>query len=262
MPQKETSLFFRLVLVIKISIIVFIVFFVLFLIMDNIIMPMYVHLGDEVDMPDVTEMADVEALAKLKDYGFKIKKEEKYDSYRSAGIVLDQSPPAFTSVKKGRLVRLTVSLGEKKVPVPDLIGISERDAEIRLQESSLKLGKKYRKLSSYPEGTVISQLYQPMMQVSKGTEVSITVSLGQLPDEIIMPNVINKNVSDAVETVEKKGLIVGELRFQIRNNLLPSTVIKQIPAAGHVMALHDTVYLTISRIDTIYSQKDINNNYK
>lgn len=239
----------------KIGSISLVILVIAFLILDNIVMPIYVRHGEEIEMPDVTVLEFLDAIGILNDYGFEVRKTSQYDSYREKGVVIEQNPEPFKIVKKGRIVYLTVSLGEKLVKVPELRGISERDAEIRLQENNLKLGTKYYEPSNDPEGTVIKQLYETDMTIPKGSSVSITVSLGTPPDEIFMPDVINKNVKDASDMIHKRGLAVGEFEYQVQNNLLPNTVIDQIPPMGSVLALGDTVYFIISRIDSSSSKR-------
>ena len=53
-----------------------VIFFVI--IMDKIVMPFYVQLGDEVDLPDVIEMPLIEAQRLLSEQGFQVVSEHEF----------------------------------------------------------------------------------------------------------------------------------------------------------------------------------------
>jgi hypothetical protein len=96
-----------------------------------------------------------------------------------AGQVISQSPVAGTQVAPGSLVGLTVSLGPTQVPVPDLIGKDENFAILLLQFGSLIPGTITRVNSdTVPAGQVISQDPAPGTQLTTGSFVDLTVSLG------------------------------------------------------------------------------------
>lgn len=255
MDKKESGIFAKIIKILKIggigagAIIIFI------LLMDKVIMPLYVGYGNEVTLPDVTQNDYSSAVISLHKLGFKVVKESKYDPYANTGIVLSQNPLPFTVVKKGRTVHLTVSLGEQKVTVPNLVGISARDAEIKLQENNLMAGEIEYQFSSMPEGIVINQQYESMTELKKGTQVSFTISSGEEKKQVIMPNTINKSISIAVDMVKREGLVVGKSLFEVRNDLLPNTVIFSHPSEGQILIPGDTVYFIISKIDTSSTRK-------
>ena len=246
----------------KYCLIVFSVVFLLFIIMDKIVMPLYVRLGDEIKMPDVTGEDRYEAKLQLERLGFKVDdNEKKYHPYSQLGEVLSQSPPPFTRVKKKRLVRLTISLGEEKIKVPDLFLLSPREAELELLKNNLKLGKRiFIFLPEYTEGVVIAQSYEKDMEVPKGTVVNITINRGQKPENVTVPYVENNLLENAIDILEKNLLHAGPIEYQldINNEYLPNTVLFQNPKAGEIVFPGDSVQLWISKIDTTnYFQKYI-----
>jgi len=216
-------------------------------------MPLYVRHGYEIVMPDVTGKDHLEAKLELERHSFIVDDEtRKYHPYRQAGEVLSQFPTYGTKVKKGRTVRLTISLGEERVKVPDLFLKSLRDAEIELLENNLKLEKLYIYSREYPEGTVIYQSYEKDMELPKGTVVVITVSRGQETQNVPVPYVENKFLENAIDILEKNGLHAGPIDFQIdvNNEYLPNTVLRQMPKPGVVAEPGDSVHLWVSKIDT------------
>ena len=235
------------------SLIAFSIVFVFSLIFDKIFMPLYVRLGDEVEMPDVTEKSDMQAVRELQRLGFTVViNEEKYDPYHPQGVVLSQLPEPYTRVKKGRLTRLTVSLGEQKIKVPNLISLSPRDAELKLFQSNLKKGEEFYKYSpEYPEGIVISQSYEAGMEIKKGTVVDLTISLGLESREFEMPDLRFKTLESAAEKIKTSRLKVGKVIYNIDNNFLPNTVLFQNPQPGQIVSPGDSITFIVSAIDTI-----------
>jgi len=226
------------------------------LLMDYIAFPLYVRHGRELELPDVTEQTFDEAKRLLDSKGFVVvKDDEKYDPHHQEGIVLQQNPLPFSTVKKGRRVYLVISAGERQAVVPDLTKSSEREAILKISAAQLSLGEKLYEYSSFfPLGVVFKQSQYSGTKVKKETKIDITISLGAEPNEIIVPDVVGTILERAEETIKKTGLAIGEITFSVNNDLLPNTVLFQSIASGNVANISDTVSLIISRIDTTINQ--------
>ncbi|MDZ7262777.1 MAG: PASTA domain-containing protein, partial [candidate division KSB1 bacterium] len=207
--------------------------FLLLLLCDKVVMPLYTKHNEEVEVPNITQISFDEAETILEKQGFQIVKEaEKYDSHFPPGYVLTQNPEAFSKVKSGRRVYVIVSMGERMVKVPQLIGRSERDAQFILNSLGLVLKDVlYDHSSYYPEGVVSEQSLPKDQEVKVGTEISIMVSLGRFPDRFIVPSLVGKNLNQAKMILTKSGLTLGKVEYQVEPELLPETVISQsLPA--------------------------------
>ena len=75
--------------------------FILFtLLMDKLIMPLYIKLGDESEMPDVIEMYVNEARDVLTQKGFQVLVQDSmYDANHEEGYVIEQNPYPYATVK-------------------------------------------------------------------------------------------------------------------------------------------------------------------
>ncbi len=226
--------------------------FVMFIAIDNIIMPLYVNLGKEVDLPDVTQKSDAQAILELRNLGLMVGViGRKYNSFYPEDTVLSQNPIAGTRVKTGRAIELTVSRGDQKVKIPDLINLSPRDAELRLQRLNLIKGEEYYNFSDdYTEGIVISQSYESGTEVTKGTIIDITVSLGLESKEFEMPDVRLKTLETASETFRQNRLRIGGIIFNVNDEFLPNTVLFQDPQPGMDVSPGDSVIIIVSRMDS------------
>ncbi len=229
----------------------FVGFIVLVVVCDQAIMPLYVKHGKDVVLPNVVGKSFQEAQKELTAKGFRtIFDKETYSSDYPAGTVTFQNPFPESVVKKGRRVYLTVSKGERRVVVPKLTGGSERDAELKLRRLGLKIGKKNYEFSSYfPKGVVTSQSVSEGDTLQVGQSVDFTVSLGDVPEHFIVPNLVGKSLSEATYILLHAGLKVGRVTSEVNNDLLPETVIQQSFPAGTEVEMGQAVDLVVSKID-------------
>ena len=228
--------------------IILLVIFIIVVLIDNIVMPLYVKLGDEIEMPDVIEMSVQEATTLLTDNGFQVViKDSLYDADHPVGTVIEQNPYPYAMVKDGRRVYLSISIGEKPIIMPKLFGVSPREAELILDTYELKLrSKSYVFSDMYHEGTVMAQSYPPGQPIKGGTGIDITISLGQLEENLKIPDLIGKSLHEARETLKALNIKIGEITFQERESILPETVLDQSLKPGTIFKPEDVVDLTVS----------------
>ena len=242
----------RFILYLKYTVISIAVMFLLFVTFDNLIMPMYVHSGDEIDLPDVAGKSRTQAILELRRLGVKVDaSQQKYDPFHSEGTVLLQNPIPGTLVKRGRIVELTVSLGEQKVKVPDLRGLSSRDAELQLAQFNLQKGNEYYNYSDeFPEGIVISQALESGMEIAKNTVIDLTISLGLESKEFAMPKIQFKTLETASTILRQNRLRIWGIIFNVNDEYLPNTVLLQEPQPGFIVSPGDSVILIVSKMDS------------
>jgi eukaryotic-like serine/threonine-protein kinase len=241
---KETKLFKIIVIVVSM------IFLALF--MDKIIMPWFVNLGDEIEMPDMVEMTVDEAKDTLEKSDFNvIIADSLYDANYAEGTVVEQMPVAFSTVKKGRNVYLTVSNGEKPIIMPNLFGMSPRDAELKLKSMGLRLNTTLQVYNEmYPAGAVIAQSQPKDEPVSKNSRITITVSLGEMPSHRKIPNLIGKSLSAARQQLRQLDVTINEIEYEGNNSFLPNTVLKQSLKEGSTIGEQSEIDLVVSKLET------------
>lgn len=134
-----------------------------------------------VEVWEVTGYSLEEAQNKLTSLGFLVSKAEAYSDSIEAGLIISQSPVGGTKAPKGSVITVTVSLGkeEKKVRVPNLVGLTEEDGTFEAIEVGLAIGSvSYVYSSEVPEGYICYQSYSHGTYVDEGTELDIKVSQG------------------------------------------------------------------------------------
>lgn len=221
---------------------------ILSFIMDLFIMPFYTKLGKEYELPDVTDKPVDDAIDILKENGFNpIIKDSVYDEHFSPGSVIQQNPLSYSLVKRGRRVYLVVSIGEKPIYMPKLIGLTPQDAEFRIREANLVLNQVIYDFSDfYHRGVVINQSVPAGEMVEKNKRINITVSLGPAPTSMEVPNLIGKSLQAAEKELDVVGIRVGHVRHIYRPRLVPGTVVNQSISAGTNATKVDSINLLIS----------------
>jgi len=239
----RTSLIFKA----AIGAVVLILFILLF---DRVIMPWYVRLGDEVELPDVVEMTMDQASDTLTAAGFiPVIADSVYDAHYPVGSIVEQNPPPYSVVKTGRHVYLTVSIGEKPIRVPNLFYKSPRDAVLLLEAEGLKLGQKFYEYTEMSlAGVVISQSYPPGQIVKKDTPVDITISLGPMPKQKKIPDLVGKSLDAAKKQLALLGIKKISVEYVDKENILPETVVWQSLPSGTPVTDSISIDLKVSKI--------------
>jgi len=224
-------------------------FVVLLFIFDSFIMPYYVNKGGTLTVPNVVGIKEEAARKILDSLHLEPRRGEvRQDPAYPEGYVILQNPAPEQIVKTGRRVYLTISGGEQDVIVPSLRGRSIRDAKFALDRAALHQGAiQYQVSIDLPEGTIISQDIPPGSKVKKSTYISVVVSAGESIDSIYVPALTGKTLTEALKILKEKGLRSGNITYQYNDELLPNTVIDQLPRENEVVTTQKEVDLFVSQ---------------
>lgn len=225
---------------------------VLALLMDLVVMPLYTHRGVETELPDVTERSYEEAKSILEKHGFRmVKYKDVFEATYPESTVVQQTPPPYSMVKKGRRIYVTLSAGEKKVTVPSVVGISERDAVFRLNQAGLEVAEDvYYEYDSYrPKGVVKAQSLMEGTEVLEGSTIAITVSNGEWPSRFVVPDLSGKSLSVARAMLRQNGLMLGVVEYKTRKDLIPNTVVEQGLQPGTEVEQNTSVSVVVSKLE-------------
>ena len=225
--------------------------FSIIMLLDKVIMPKYIRHGD------VHYMVNV--IGKSLKYSQKILISEGYKSLISdtlytakfqPGTIVDQYPLPNTRVKQGRTVRLKVAQPEKMVPIPDLIGMSLRSAELALNQNGLAVDTVYKEYNSdVPSGNVTWQYPKGGDLLNRGMGIHMTISLGVPPNFFQVPNVFGLSKKKAERDLQKAGFKIGKIYYRQNEDLIPYTVLDQSIPAETVLEEPTAIDLTVSVLD-------------
>lgn len=204
-------------------------FIILFSLADDIIMPIITRHGSEFELPDVLgyQKEDAIELLKMAHLGLEVTSEE-YHPDKPPGTVLSQYPPSGTMVKSGRIIKVVTSIGQKFIKVPPLAGFSVRQAKLNIEAANLVLGDVAWTFSdSLPERVVVFSYPATGTEIPIGSPVNLMVNRGRLSGIVFMPNLVGKQLEEAISTLDGLGLKVGLVTHVRDENYLPETVMEQ-----------------------------------
>lgn len=127
----------------------------------------------QITVPDVTGKSKEEAQQLIEAAGLKFSAVEQ-DNAQSAGTAISSSPKAGESAPESSTVTVFISSGQ--VPVPDVRGKTEAEAEAALAQAGFKVGNVTKQASSSPAGTVISQTPSSGEKASPENPVDLVIA--------------------------------------------------------------------------------------
>lgn len=180
--------------------------------------------------------------------GFNVKIEEEYHDYIPEGHIISTDPAEGSVVAHGSTITLKVSKGqnddEHKTKVPDFIGLTEKEAKEKLEESNLRLGSFKYVSSDKPKGTVVFQNVAAEQKVLEGTRINFEVSRGST--QIILDDYENTDYRNA-ELAIKNLKLSAEIIFEFSDEHAKNKVIATVPVAGSSVNNGDLVIIKVSK---------------
>ncbi|WP_312778690.1 Stk1 family PASTA domain-containing Ser/Thr kinase [Corynebacterium variabile] len=198
----------------------------------------------QVSVPDVRDRPQAEAEQILEDAGFSVQVEEAADTDIERGNAIRTDPGTDSSVPEGSRITLFVSSGKEITEVPDLTGMNTEQAQRALSDVGLKLKSQVEEepSDSVEAGKITSQSPGQGSQVSKGTEVAITVSTGA--EKVRVPTVSGQQLDAARDNLEGAGFTVN---VQMVDSTEPENQVLSASDEGTQQPKGSTITITVSR---------------
>jgi serine/threonine-protein kinase len=195
-----------------------------------------------VAVPLVAGSVERLAIDKLRaaDLGYKVIR--RFSDSVEEGRVFRQDPGAGERRDKGWIVRIFVSTGKPKVPVPEVVGKQATDAVAALTERGLKANIHYVH-SEKESGIVTGQFPKAGSRLLKGAGIRINVSQG--PKPVGVPPVVGSPFESAAGTLQGSGFAVA--RRDVESNDPKGVVVQMDPPANSLVAPGSTITLFVSK---------------
>lgn len=216
--------------------------------------------NQELVVPDFTNMTVAEAEAAASQVGMRVEVTDSVFVKRmKKGAVRSQNPEPGAKVKEGRRISLTINaMNAKKVTVPNLVGLSLRQAIAELQSRGLTVGKLIY-VQDMATNNVLRQLrgnreIAPGRIVDADTVIDLVLGLNHDSDaSTYVPDVVGKMYLTAVDAVHKQSLNVKTLSFDDSvkdyEDSLNAVVYRQSPEASRIPVTVGgdlSLYLTVN----------------
>ncbi|HVT18899.1 MAG TPA: PASTA domain-containing protein [Thermoanaerobaculia bacterium] len=201
-------------------------------------------------VPQVTGLSRTDAANLLADRGLALRQVShpgRYDDKIPIGHVVRQSPDARTFVKRGSGVELVLSLGPRRVEVPNLAGKALPAAQVTLSALGLGVGSILGAFEARrPAGSVLEQDPDPGFSVAPATTVDLLLAMTATGERYLMPDLVYRHYDVVRPFFERRGFRFGSVKFERYEGVAAGVILRQFPLPGHPLTRGDPVSLVVA----------------
>ncbi|HET6448663.1 MAG TPA: Stk1 family PASTA domain-containing Ser/Thr kinase [Conexibacter sp.] len=203
----------------------------------------------QVAVPSVDGLGETKASALLTDAGLVVDRvvREANDTVPN-GRVIKTSPAAGTTIDRGSNVTLFVSSGPKQVAVPNVVGLTQREAQQTLGNRGFQFTVTEEGSDSVDPGTVLRQDPAAGTKVDPGSSVAIVVA--RAIETVIVPDLLNASQTEASDTLTAAGLEPRTSFTDVTDPNQDGVVLDQTPASGTQVKKGAPVRIFVGRLTT------------
>lgn len=185
------------------SAIIFFGIFVLGAIVMNVAMKFIVQNRDEVKVPTLVGLTYDEAKDLCSDNNLYIAVSDYEYHELPKNSVVSQNPYADKSVYEKRTVYVVLSLGSKKVVVPNLTNFYVDDAPAILKKHDLKMGSiSYEYSDEYQQNYIIYTIPRSGTSIMAGDSIKVVISKGHDPNNPFSDTTLTNSDNESEEDEE------------------------------------------------------------
>jgi len=200
--------------------------------------------GRLVTVPELVGLPDQEARSRLEEVGLE-------HGVRSAvshpdapeGAVLAQSPIPGQQVRPGAPVEVTLSRGPEMHTIPDVSGLSARQASIVLDRLGFRVTSREAN-HSIEAGRAYGSEPGPGTELTVPSDVTLLVSKGSPLTTV--PDLSGRHIDDALELLAESGLSLGAISFDPLSFDAPGRIVGQYPPGGYGLREGDPVEVRVA----------------
>lgn len=202
--------------------------------------------GERVTVPDLSNNTQDEAKAALKKLRLGVNVQTGTSDDVPEGQVYDQSPAAGTKVDVHTQVTIYISSGKETFSLDDVTGMQYQQAQAQLENDGLVVSLEFDYSDSVGSDKVISTSPKAGSQVAKGDTVTITASKGKETKTTTVPNLLGRNIDDAIQMIKDAGLTYNGKSSDYSDSYSENQVMNQSISAGKTVDEGTTISLTVS----------------
>lgn len=190
--------------------------------------------ADEVvEVPDLVGREGEEARRALEELGLTyLVRSEMPHREAPDGAVVAQSPLPGQLARPGAPVEVTLSQGPRRQSVPDLRGLSDRQARIVLERLGFRPSVDTAS-SPVERGRTVGTRPEAGTELTLPAGVTVVVSRG--PEVTDVPDLVGRHVDDVRARLRDTDLRLGEVTYDPEAFAAPGRVIGQTPAPGFAL---------------------------
>ncbi|MDA3614269.1 PASTA domain-containing protein [Polluticaenibacter yanchengensis] len=165
-------------------------------------------------VPTVIGKSFTEATQILEKDGFRVVVSDSvWEDNKAPLSVIKQSPDADNIVKANRTIYLTINKSAAPlIEVPNMVGLSFRNAEILIKQLGFKLGDTTRR-TYFAKNSILEQTYRGGVlavgtKLPLGSAIGLVLGSGVGNEEFDVPTLTGLSYSDAKSLIESLGLML------------------------------------------------------
>lgn len=216
------------------------------------------HHGEQVTIPNLKGKTMDAAIQQLHDMHFDVHVDSTFDPMAKPLTVLKQVPDTGSVVKSGRIVMITVNaVTPLRVPMPNLISLSYRSAEMLLRNNKMFVGDTTY-VPDIARGAIKEQRYKgqairPGEMIPQGSKIDLVIGNGLGNTDLNVPDLTHMTVDEARAILNANNLVAFPFTVGDVYDTAEAFVIAQNPkafnAAGqpNKIKMGDMIELTIKQ---------------
>jgi beta-lactam-binding protein with PASTA domain len=200
----------------------------------------YTNHGETVTVPNIKGMkyAELKEYLGNKNLDVKISDSSMFLLDKGPGVVVEQDPRPNEQVKEGRTIYVSITRTvPPQVKMPNLIDVSQRQAEAILFSYGLRLGSMIYK-PDLAKGAILEmsckgKLLKAGELIAKGSRIDLVLGDGVGITDVAVPNLLNLSLEEAVFVLKGSALNVGEVFYPPgKLDSVNFFVVEQMPMPG------------------------------
>lgn len=173
--------------------------------------------------------------------------EGRWSAEVAAGRVLESRPRAGSFVKRGAEIEVVLSLGTRRIVLPELTGKALAAARLTLEHEGLEVGQVFHVVSGRAAaGAVVGQEPGAGVELAPGARIALAVALDASPVAWVMPDLVTRRYEPVRSALEGRGFRFGSVTWEEYEGVAPGTVLRQAPLPGHPLRASDSIALVVA----------------
>ena len=231
----------------------FVLAVVTLIVLANLFMNLYTHHGESEVVSDFKGMTEDEFAPILHEQNLDYEIVDSiFDRKQKGGIVIEQSPPAGSTIKHSRPVYFIINAyAIRKFPVPDIKDMSYRQAEATLKAVGFVVDRVEYKPSEYKDLVLDAKAggrtIQTGERLDEGTSITLVLGNGGGSGTFEVPNLRGRTLQEAQRVLAKSPFVLGGVDYDETSDTAATYYIYwQNPPAGALGAEGMRVNVKIS----------------
>lgn len=184
-----------------------------------------------VRVPELVGLTESEARGRLDHVGLEYALRAGVSHYRAPeGAILAQNPLPGQYARPGAPVFVTLSRGPERYVLPDVAGLSERQATIVLERLGFAVHTE-SVTHTMDAGRAVATRPEAGVKLAVPADIVLVVSEGR--PVVAVPDLRGRHVDDAAGVLGETGLQLGAITYDAAASEAPGRIIGQNPPAGY-----------------------------